>query len=148
MVKTFKKVVAMLLVGIVTLVTPVNVFAMSDTDDGIMLLGYGQHDSCSKDFSMLITATGVYGAHIGVSGTIRLNYEWDEGYDSQFTSGSGYASVYHVPDGIATDGWSVEVRHMKTAGSTIVFKIVLFRNGTEVGSSDISYYVDDYGQVF
>lgn len=37
---------------------------------------------------------------------------------------------------------------MKTAGSTIVFKIVLFRNGTEVGSSDISYYVDDYGQVF
>lgn len=147
MVKTFKKVIAMLLVGIVTLVTPVNVFAMSGTDDEIMLLGYGQHDSCSKDFSMLITATGVYGAHIGVSGTIRLNYEWDEGYDSQFTSGSGSASVTSIPDGIASDGWSVEVRHMSTTGRTIRFKVVLFRNGNEVGSSDISYYVDEYGQV-
>ena len=39
--KTFKKVIAMLLIGIVTLVTPVNVFAMSGTDDEIMLLGYG-----------------------------------------------------------------------------------------------------------
>lgn len=112
-----------------------------------MLLGYGQHGSCSKDFSINITVTGVYSARIGVSGTVRLNFEWDEGYDSQFTSGSGSASVTSIPDGIASDGWSVEVRHMSTTGRTIRFKVVLFRNGNEVGSSDISYYVDEYGQV-
>ena len=32
---------AMLLVGIVTFITPVNVFAMPNADDGIMTLGYG-----------------------------------------------------------------------------------------------------------
>ena len=36
---------------------------------------------------------------------------------------------------------------MSTTGRTIRFKVVLFRNGNEVGSSDISYYVDEYGQV-
>ena len=55
---------------------------------------------------------------------------------------------FSVPDGIAQDGWTAEVRHITTTGRTILFKIVVFRNGKEVGSSDISYYVDEYGQVF
>ena len=42
---------AMLLVGIVTFVTPVNVFAMPNADDGIMTLGYGQHDNTTVGFT-------------------------------------------------------------------------------------------------
>ena len=49
-VKTFKKVMAMLLVGIVTFITPVNVFAMPNADDGIMTLGYGQHDNTTNQY--------------------------------------------------------------------------------------------------
>ncbi len=134
--------------GIVTFFTPVNVFAMPNEDDGIMTLGYWQKDSGTMNFSVSITATGVYNGHIGVQGTINLEYQWDEGYDSEFTSGSGYVTKISVPDGLAKDGWSAEVRHMRTTGRTILFKIVLIRNEKEVGSTDISYYVDEYGQVF
>lgn len=141
---------AMLIVGIVTFITPVNVFAMPNADDGIMTLGYGQHDNTTVGFTKSISVTILPNVtfNVGVNGEIFLNYEWDEGYDSRFTSGSGYASVFSVLDGIAQDGWTAEVRHITTTGRTILFKIVVFRNGKEVGSSDISYYVDEYGQVF
>ena len=82
-VKTFKKVMAMLIVGIVTFITPVNVFAMPNTDDGIMTLGYGQSDSNTVGFSKSISVTILPNVtfNVGVNGEILLNYEWDEGYD-------------------------------------------------------------------
>lgn len=110
---------AMLIVGIVTFITPVNVFAMPNTDDGIMTLGYGQSDSNTVGFSKSISVTIL--PNVTFNGEILLNYEWDEGYDSRFTSGSGYASVFSVPDGIAQDGWTAEVRHITTTWRTILF---------------------------
>ncbi len=85
MVKTFKKVMAMLLVGIVTFITPVNVFAMPNADDGIMTLGYGQHDNTTVGFTKSISVTILPNVtfNVGVNGEIFLNYEWDEGYDSR-----------------------------------------------------------------
>lgn len=145
MVRTLKKVMAMLLAGVVTVIAPVNVSAMSDTNNVVMLSGYRQRSSSEVQFSQTVQATVAYGVQSGVdvSGTISLNYQWDEGYDSEFTSGSGYAKI-----DTTLDGWSVEVRHIKTTGRTILFQLVLFRDGKEAGSSYISYYVDEYGQVF
>ena len=81
---------AMLIVGIVTFITPVNVFAMPNTDDGIMTLGYGQSDSNTVGFSKSISVTILPNVtfNVGVNGEIFLNYEWDEGYDSRYTSAS------------------------------------------------------------
>ena len=42
----------------------------------------------------------------------------------------------------------VEVRHIKTTGRTILFKIILSNGENEIGSAEISYYVDEYGQIF
>ena len=105
----------------------------------------GQRSSCEVQFDKSITSIVGYGrqADIDVSGTIKLKYQWDEGYDSEFTSGSGYAEVDS-----AVDGLTVEVRHIKTTGRTILFKIILSNGENEIGSADISYYVDEYGQIF
>lgn len=114
---------AMLIVGSVTFITPVNVFAMPNTDDGIMILGYGQHDNTTVGVTKSISVTILPNVtfNVGVNSEIFLNYEWDEGYDSRFTSGSGYASVFSVPDGIAQDGWTAEVRYITTTWRTILF---------------------------
>lgn len=37
---------------------------------------------------------------------------------------------------------------MKTTGRTILFKVVLVKDGMDMGSGEISFYVDEYGQVF
>ena len=146
MAKTLKKVMAVLLAGLVTATAPVNVSAAAASEDGhVVLGGYGQRSSCEVQIVKSITSIVGYGrqADIDVSGTIKLKYQWDEGYDSEFTSGSGYAEVDS-----AVDGLSVEVRHIKTTGRTILFKIILSNGENEIGSADISYYVDEYGQIF
>ena len=140
MAKTLKKVMAVLLACLVTATAPVNVSAAAASEDGhVVFGGYGQRSSCEVQFDKSITSIVGYGrqADIDVSGTIKLKYQWDEGYDSEFTSGSGYAEVDS-----AVDGLSVEVRHIKTTGRTILFKIILSNGENEIGSADISYYVD------
>ena len=133
MAKTLKKVMAVLLAGLVTATAPVNVSAAAASEDGhVVFGGYGQRSSCEVQFDKSITSIVGYGrqADIDVSGTIKLKYQWDEGYDSE------------------VDGLSVEVRHIKTTGRTILFKIILSNGKNEIGSADISYYVDEYGQIF
>lgn len=143
-----RKMVAVLLAAMAVIIAPVNVYAMSGMDGGIATYDYGQESSCTQSFHLRIIATGVYNAGISVDGTVSLRYRWDEGYTSEFVSGTGIAAhVTHVPDGIAQDGWSAQIYHLTTAGNTIVFKVELSRNNEVVGSAEISYYVDEYGQV-
>ena len=89
MAKTLKKVMAVLLAGLVTATAPVNVSAAAASEDGhVVFGGYGQRSSCEVQFDKSITSIVGYGrqADIDVSGTIKLKYQWDEGYDSEFTS--------------------------------------------------------------
>lgn len=58
--KTLKKIMAMLLVGIVTFITPVNVFAMPNADDGITTFVYWQSDETSMNFTKYVKSSGVY----------------------------------------------------------------------------------------
>ena len=146
--KTLKKIMAMLLVGIVTFITPVNVFAMPNADDGITTFAYWQSDETSMNFTKYVKSSGVYEGNFVVKGTIKLSYQWDEGYDSEFKSGSGYAWVAEIPGNLRDEDWNAEVRHMKTTGRTILFKVVLVKDGMDMGSGEISFYVDEYGQVF
>ena len=81
------------------------------------------------------------------SGNVELEYCWDEGYASDFISGSGSVYVAGIPDIIRKDGWTVEMQEGRITGSTIVFTVVLKLDDVEMECMDIAYYVDEYGQV-
>ncbi len=147
MVRKLRNVMAVMLAATAVVASPVNVFAMSGPDNSIVTYNYSQESSCAKTFHVLVSVPG-YNTSVSVGGTVSMSYRWDEGYASEFVSGTGYqASVTHIPDKIAKDGWTAKVYHLRTAGNTIVFKIEVSRNGEFAGSAEISYHVDEYGQV-
>ena len=77
MAKTLKKVMAVLLAGLVTATAPVNVSAAAASEDGhVVFGGYGQRSSCEVQFDKSITSIVGYGrqADIDVSGTIRSSH--------------------------------------------------------------------------
>ena len=62
MAKTLKKVMAVLLAGLVTATAPVNVSAAAAPEDGhTMFGGYGQRSSCEMQFDKSITSIVGYG---------------------------------------------------------------------------------------
>ena len=147
MVRKLRNVMAVMLAATAVVASPVNVFAMSGPNNGIVTYNYSQESSCEKTFHVLVSVPG-YNTSVSVDGTVSMSYRWDEGYASEFSKGSGCgASVTHVPDKIAKDGWEADVSVARVAGNTIVFKIEVSRNKVFAGSAEISYYVDEYGQV-
>ena len=90
---------------------------------------------------------GVAQAIVGVNVNVSLYYEWDEGYASRFTSGRGSASVTQIPDIYDKEGWSADVNVARITGNNIVFNVTVKKNGSTVGSFEIGYGVDEYGQV-
>lgn len=145
--KKLNIIAAVILTMLAVIGAPTNVFAMTDAGNSIMPYNYDYSGSCTKDFSITVTATGVYNVPVIVKGSVTLTYEWDEGYASTFRGGSGSAYVSAVPDNISKDGWTATVNVARNTGSNIVFNVVVYKDGSAVGSAEISYHVDEYGQV-
>lgn len=147
MVRKLRNVLAVMLAATAVVVSPVNVFAMPGPDNGIVTYDYSQQSSCTKTFHVSVSVPG-YKTSVSVDGAVNMTYRWDEGYASEFVSGTGTrVEITHIPQNVIQDGWEVKIYHLRTAGNTIVFKIEVSRNGEFAGSAEISYYVDEYGQV-
>lgn len=141
-----KKMAVGMLTGMAVLAVPANAFAMS-ADEKSVDAGYGQTVKCSFDINEIMKADDVYGMNFILGGNVELEYCWDEGYASDFISGSGSVYVAGIPDIIRKDGWTVEMQEGRITGSTIVFTVVLKLDDVEMERMDIAYYVDEYGQV-
>lgn len=149
MVRKLRNVMAVMLAATAVVASPVNVFAMSEPDNSIVTYDYSQQSSCEKTITLRIGVPGYNeSSGVTVNASVYMEFRWDEGYASEFISGNGRgAKVTYVPDKLAKDNWAARVYHLRTAGNTIVFKIEVSRNGEFAGSAEISYYVDEYGQV-
>ena len=147
MIKKVKKISAVLLTMLLAVAAPSNVFAMTGTENAIAVYNYGQSGSCTRSYTGFVQMDGVTQAIVGVKVDVSLYYEWDEGYASRFTDGRGSASVTQIPDIYDKEGWSADVNVARITGSNIVFNVTVKRHGSTVGSFEIAYNVDEYGQV-